>query len=394
MNNILILRTRLRTGFITGMASLIFAAMLSSCGQSTDDSISTTPKSLSNPVPVLVGKWITENDGSVMLDPQTSGLAVQGNLLLSLSDGSAHETQQRRIHTLDPSTATLAPKPNEMSMARRVRNSCFAQYLLNKPDLEALVVDPDDESVFYIVTEDATRTGAMSTRCQKQFQNTGSTDYPTLLVRVKQTSDATAVMTHVRPIQYAAEAEIGNFPNDGIEGLAITQDKTLYLGLEKDKEGKARVFSIELSNDFWQQSDFAKVAEPSIQMPPYFGGNHPINGLTWVASKQDAHPGYLLAAARNDNEIWVLDLSSQKPAKQILVSFAAPTNDEAECGETEIMDNASIEGLAVIGDTLYMVNDPWKRNYLKNVQCAANKSRYEAMAPLLFSMPMKADWFE
>ena len=57
------------------------------------------------------------------------------------------------------------------------------------------------------------------------------------------------------------------------------------------------------------------------------------------------------------------------------------------------MDNASIEGLTVLDDTLYLVNDPWKENYLKNIQCDSNKARYEAMAPLLFSLPLDPAWF-
>ena len=58
------------------------------------------------------------------------------------------------------------------------------------------------------------------------------------------------------------------------------------------------------------------------------------------------------------------------------------------------MDNASIEGLAVIGDTLWLVNDPWKVNYMKNLQCEANRARYEGMAPLLFNMPIDDAWFK
>jgi len=30
---------------------------------------------------------------------------------------------------------------------------------------------------------------------------------------------------------------------------------------------------------------------------------------------------------------------------------------------------------------------------MKNLQCEANRSRYEGMAPLLFSMPLDASWF-
>jgi len=76
------------------------------------------------------------------------------------------------------------------------------------------------------------------------------------------------------------------------------------------------------------------------------------------------------------------------------MDFMAPADADMEnCAATERMDNASIEGVAVINDTVWMINDPWKVNYLKNIQCPVNRKRYEAMAPLLFSTPVQADWF-
>ena len=85
-------------------------------------------------------------------------------------------------------------------MASRVRRSCFSQYLADEPDLEALVADPEQPNVFYTVTEDATRTGALSDRCQQRYEATGSTDYPTLLVRIEKHDSGNATMTHVRPL--------------------------------------------------------------------------------------------------------------------------------------------------------------------------------------------------
>ena len=366
---------------------LLVAALLG-CEQQTSDASETDDNALSNRVPVLVGKWIKESDGSIMLDPQTSGLAHWRGKLVSLSDGSAHESQRRRIHIINPLLATLEPKPAPMKMSSRVRRGCFASYLSSSPDLEAMVVDPEDDTVFYLVTEDATRHGVLSPKCQTKYAQTGSTDYPTVLLRVVRDESGTATITHARPLRFANEFAVGNFPNDGIEGLAISEDKTLYLGLEKDKQGNARIFSLELTDTFWQTTEFADVQDPKLMMPRYLEGNHPINGLTYLAGK-------LIAAARNDNEIWIIDVAGKKPAKQIQFDFAASIEDEfaEQCGATEIMDNSSIEGLAVIGNTLWIVNDPWKRNYLKNIKCEANAERYQAMAPLLFSVPIDQAWF-
>lgn len=342
--------------------------------------------------PVLAGKWILEADGSVMLDPQTSGLTHRNGMLYSISDGSALQSQRLQIHEINPVTATLSAKADAMSMAGRVRRSCFAQYLSDEPDLEALVADPVQPGVFYTVTEDATRSGALSDSCQQRYESTGSTDYPTLLVRIESESDGRYSMTHVRPLQFPHEFAVGDFPNDGIEGMALSPDGILYLGLERDIAGNPRIFSVKLDDAFWEETDFAKVDDPNLAVPSFASGRHPINGLEYYSTANGQ--GFLLAAARNDNELWVIDTTKALPTKKISLQFSAPSGDPVNCAEQEIMDNASIEGLAVIGDTLWLINDPWKVNYMKNLQCEANRARYEGMAPLLFSMPLDSDWFK
>ncbi|MDC8832281.1 hypothetical protein [Alteromonas gilva] len=374
------------------LIGLVATGLITACSENKTP-IQTVPETADIPQEsLLTGQWIMEAEGGVMLDPQTSGLTHYNGLLYSISDASAMASQQRRLHAIDPVTATLAPKPDEMNMASRVRRSCFSQYLNDEPDLEALVADHSEPGVFYTVTEDATRTGALSDRCQQRFEATGSTDYPTLLVRIEQHSDGSATMTHVRPLQFDLEFAVGDFPNDGIEGMALAPDGTLYLALERDDAGNPRIFSVALNDDFWQQTDFAMVTEPALDVPTFNSGRHPINGLEFYLP-EGAVSGFLFAAARNDNELWIIDAAGKLPTKKIALQFSAPSGDPQNCAATEIMDNASIEGLAVIGDTLWMVNDPWKENYMKNLQCPANESRYKGMAPLLFSMPLDTAWF-
>lgn len=370
------------------LAFFAITTLLLGCDKNNSPSATLIPET-TNDTLVLVGKWIKESDGTVMIDPQTSGLAHWRGQLITLSDGSAHPSQRRRIHTINPSNATLTPNAQVMKMSSRVRRSCFASYLSDQPDLEALVVDPENDKVFYAVTEDATRTGVLSPRCQTQYEKTGSTDYPTVLLRIQRDDSGDTTITHVRPLRFATSFGVGNFPNDGIEGLAISPDMILFLGLEKDKRGHARIFQVALNDAFWQSSDFADVEDPKLYMPPHIEGNHPINGLTYVKGK-------LIAAARNDNEIWIIDVEGSAPAKRVKFDFAAMVEESGitTCGETEIMDNASIEGVAVINNTLWMINDPWKRNYLKNIKCEANAANYEAMAPLLFSTPLDEAWFD
>ena len=342
---------------------------------------------------VIKGKWLKEQNGDVMLDPQTSGLTFWRNQLLTLSDGSAHVSQRLQLHPIIAEQALLGNDSLPMLLSDEVAQSCFAEYLKEAPDLEALTVDPDDDTSFYVVTEDATRTGSMSQECQIKYADTGSTKYPTLLVHLVLQADNTLLMAHVKPLHFDPSFTVGNAPNDGIEGLAMGADRTLYLGLEKDANGHARIFSVKLSPDFWEQPGFAKVVDPKLQVPVFESGNHPINGMDFYAGK--GLPGFIFAAARNDNELWIIDLSKKRKTVRKTMQFLAPTeriNDK--CAEWEVMDNASIEGVAVANDILWMINDPWKSHYMDNVVCETNRAKYERMAPLLFSVPIDASWFE
>jgi hypothetical protein len=348
------------------------------------------PSATTSSVLTSVGRWISTDTSDVMQDPQTSGLIEINGQLVTIADGSAAFEQQRKLHFIDKDTATLTTSSNAFKLATRVRRSCFSDYLTNAPDLEALASDPGNADVIYTVTEDATRTGTLSTRCEKKYQDTGSTDYPTLLVRLERDEDNTVTMTHVRPLQFPTEFEVGNFPNDGIEGMAMAKDGTLYLGLEKDKAGQPRIFSLNIADDFWQSADFAVVDEPDLSLPMFETGSHPINGLA-LYNAADSSNRFLLAAARNDNEVWVIDVAGKIETKRISMQFNVSADNE--CGEY-VMDNASIEGLVVVEDTLWLINDPWKVNYLKNIKCEAETPRYEAMAPLLFSVPLNDAWFQ
>ncbi|WP_026376819.1 hypothetical protein [Aestuariibacter salexigens] len=382
-------------------ALFLIGFVLSACSDAPDVNEPSQPE---NPQYTLQGQWIVDADGEVMLDPQTSGLIFWRNTLMSVSDGSAVEQQRLRLHQISPpaqgaQVAKLLPDSGPMRIASGVRRSCFGPYLRDEPDFEALVVDPDDDSVFILVTEDATRTGALTTRCQKRFQNTGSTDYPTLLVRVKRNREGVLTMTHVRPLQFAAEMEVGDFPNDGIEGMTfaingsdkLSTSRTLYLGLEKDAHGQPRIFSVDIDADFWDSSDFVQVQAPELHTPVFEQGNHPINGLSaYYHAPTQVH--YLVAAARNDNQLWFIDAAGVQPTIFVDLAFEAPTLSE-QCPAFELMDNASLEGIAIDKQRIWLINDPWKRNYEKNIACASNEQRYKAMAPLLFWLDINPAWF-
>ena len=385
------------------VASLIVTFCVA-CSQETGASgnltsnVNPEAKPAVEPTPVgLVGTWILDLDGDVMLNPQTSGLKHHKGFLYSISDASAHETQIQRLHQISMSDSRVVNKHAIKGYSEAVRNSCFFTYISNKPDYEALVPLPDKDDTWVFVTEDASRNEQLSEACQQQYAETGSTFYPTLLVRLEMNGDSMEV-THVRPIQFPSSAEVGDFPNDGIEGLSVTRDNRLLFGLEKDSNKQPRVFELKLEQEFWQQQGFAKVQDSELLLPTFEQGNHPINGMD-VFYPSPESPGYLLAAARNDNELWVVDLAKQKATKRIKFDFYAPSdtsqnNAASQCEDTHLMNNSSIEGLAVVNNELWMVNDPWKANYHKNIVCSADEHKYQKMAPLLFKTKIDDAWFE
>jgi hypothetical protein len=339
------------------------------------------------------GHWVTESNGQSMFNPQTSALVKWRGGLLTLSDRSADPSQRLKLRKIQTQNSILTGPDMAMVLSAQLQTSCFAEYVSNNPDLEALAVDPDDDKVFYIVTEDGSYAAPMPQACQQQYANSGSTSYPSLLIRLELQTDNTVAMTHVRPIQFDESMQIGDFPNDGIEALAFGQRRTLYLGLEKDSNKQARVFSLQMDSDFWQSTDFAMVTESVAKLPTFDSGNHPINGMDYYQSEDNRE--FLLLAARNDESLWVVDLSGKKEARIIGFNFFAEIKQNTpECESYELMKNASIEGVAVVDDTLWLINDPWKAVYTTNIQCPQNEQNYRGYSPLLFKLPISQEWFQ
>ena len=339
------------------------------------------------------GHWIMEQNGQVMRNPQSSGLVKWRDGLMTLSDRSADPEQRLRLRTISKENALLGATDFPMVLSEELQNSCFAAYITDNPDLEALTVDPEDDRVFYVVTEDASYADPMSEACQQKYLDSGSTNYPTLLVRLELQTNNIVLITHIRPIQFTASMQIGDFPNDGVEALAFGQERTLYLGIEKDSNKQARIFSLQMNNDFWQSDEYAAVQKFALKLPTFESGNHPINGMDYYQTPDNRE--FLLVAARNDEALWVVDLSGQKETVILPVDFFAEIQTNSKgCENYEEMDNASIEGVAVVDDTLWLINDPWKAVYLNNVKCPQNRENYQMFAPLLFSLPIQSKWFD
>ena len=344
----------------------------------------------------LSGDWILEPDGSSMLDPQTSGLTFHQGQLYSISDGSAHESQIQRLHKIDPQTGAIIGRVGPIQLSPALETSCFVSYLSGRPDYEAIVSIPNEENAWLLVTEDATRSGEFSEACQKRFANTGSTKYPTLLVKIEAIQQGLFI-TGIRALQFSPDHQLGDFPNDGIEGMSISKSGKVLIGLEKDKNTQARIFEVSYTPELFTILDeFVSVNDSGLLLPKFTAGNHPINGMD-VYYPHNGSQGYLIAAARNDDELWILDLNKQKATKVVKVNFSVncrdANNNDLVISQHKIA-NTALEGVAVKGEKLYLINDPWKKVYTANSTCSKDQVYYERMSPMLFSLDIEPAWFQ
>lgn len=344
----------------------------------------------------LSGQWLTDLHGQSLVDPQSSGLTWRHGELIHLGDNSAALPMRNVLLKVNPATGQLTAAPLKLTVAASLSNGCFGELLAGYPDWESLTWDRQDDTTLITVTEDSS-SYQLSPECARRYAETHSTPYPTLLVKIKTDKALSAAeVVAVRPVQFPKLANVGSFSNDGIEGLAIDNNSNLYLALEKNLANAPMIFSTPYTADFWDNEEFVKVTDRGFKLPVPDAANHPINGLDYLPHPDNNHPGYLLAAARNDDQLWVIDISQQQaPFVQSLHFYApaAPVVSDNKCPAYETLINTSIEGVAVVGRQVFLVNDPWKSQYLKNINCPASAARFKQFSPLLFQLNIDPRWF-
>ena len=341
----------------------------------------------------VAGIWITDLEGQTIADPQSSGFTYRHNELLHLGDNSAAEPMRNKLLRINPKTAQLNAAPVPITVAETVLKGCFGDLFASYPDFESLTWDRVNDTVLISVTEDSSFV-SLTPECQARYANTYSTDFPTLLVKI-QTDKllSRAEITAVRPVQFPESAAVGNAPNDGIEGLAFDDAGNLYLALEQNSANAPMIFKTAYNDAFWQQDSFVQVQDTGFVLPVPDSKDHPINGLDYVPAKKTGHPGYLVAAARNDDQLWIIDISQQQAPFVAQLAYYAPTPEDSNCPAFEFMVQTAIEGVAVHGDRVYLVNDAWKKHYPDNITCPANANNFKQFSPLLFSLPVNPLWF-
>lgn len=341
----------------------------------------------------VAGKWITDLQGQTLNDPQSSGFTWRHDEIIHLGDNSAAVEMRNKLLRINPQTATLNAPPLPITVAADVLNGCFGELFSKYPDFEALTWDRQDDTVLITVTEDSSFV-SLSAECKTRYGKTHSTDYPTLLVKIE--TDKTlshAEITAVRPVQFPESAKVGNFPNDGIEGLAFDNAGNLYLGLEQNAANAPMIFKTPHDNSFWQQDGYVTVQDTGFVLPVPDNKDHPINDLDYLPSPKTGHPGYLVAVARNDDQLWILDISQQQTPFVQQMAYYAPTPAASSCPAYEKMVQTAVEGVAVHGNMLYLVNDAWKKHYPDNIQCPDNAAHFNKFAPLMFTTPVNPAWF-
>ena len=103
------------------------------------------------------------------------------------------------------------------------------------------------------------------------------------------------------------------------------------VALEQDIVNKPRLFKTRLTQDFWLRDNFVKVIDANLTLPVLDDNDHPINGIEFLPSPILGHPGYLVAVARNDDELWVFDLTNRIPPFVQKLSFYVSTDDSGLC---------------------------------------------------------------
>ena len=347
----------------------------------------------------VLGKWLTEANGEWMQDPQTSGLSYVDGKLYSISDASAKDHQIKRLHVIDPKTAMVTQKLGPIVLSPKIiQTSCFAAYLDTLPDYEALKAIPNKTNQWLIVTEDGTRGEKIEGKCFDKFTQNNFTHYPALLVKIELV-DATLMLTGVRAIEFDPDDNMDkrglgkNIENDGIEGLAFTRDAKLLLGVEQDANNHARVFEIAYTDELFDTVDtFIKATDSKLKLPIHMAHINPINGMD-VYYPDNHSDGYLIAAARNNDQLWIIDLGKKHPPIVVDVDFYAPSDPMCQGPAVHKIRNTALEGIAVNGNTLFLINDPWRPPYVNNATCLLDKPKYEGFTPLIFELPINAAWF-
>ena len=347
------------------------------------------------------GNWVIEKDGSFMQDPQTSGLTYLDGYLYSVSDASAKPHQVRQLHKMSADSGRIIEKIGPIQLAQNIaENSCFARYLEDKPDYEGLVGLPNSQTEWLMVTEDASRGDLISAECLAKYSDANFTFYPSLIVKLELIND-TIMLTGVRVLKFDAKDKVdkrlrGNsdIENDGLEGITITRQGDILLGLEKDANNKPRVFRLGYNETLFDPIDsFVEVEDSGLIFPDFMSYQNPINGID-VYYPNSQSTGFLITAARNANQLWILDLAKEKLPIIVDLNLYAPSDTSKGCAAKHKIRNTALEGVAVNNNTLYLVNDPWKKEYLNNIVCEQDRARYEGMSPLIFSLPIDPSWFK
>jgi hypothetical protein len=322
----------------------------------------------------LRGKWVLDSDGKAIPPSsfrrglQPSALAWRRGELWSLGDQRSQ--YPGHLFRIDPRSGRLLGQPLRLRLPARKdgENPQFEIYRgIPNSDFEGLAPHPDDLNTFFAITEDKVP----------------------WVVEIRLTDKGKSLAAGI--VQLSQIRLPGNprpwrdDSNFRMEGLAVSDDaRTLYLAFERADDDLPRIYSAPLS--------IARAGKPfQLQaVPVRFAALPPrgdkararlnINDIQFI--RRGKRP-FLLAVARDQERLLVIDIQAGKVSRTIDLDFRDPD------GQAILW--VSPEGLAfdAAADRLWVINDPdsVRGNYRRRDQPEAT-GLYAEFAPLLFEMKL------
>ena len=327
---------------------------------------------------VLKGKWVLDAQGrgvgpdSFRRGLQSSGLMFRGGELWSVGDQRSQ--YPGHVFRIDPDTGRLIGSPLELRLPapRDGENRHFGTYRgIPNSDFEGLTAHPRDARRLFAVTEDKVPWIA-----EIEVSEHKPSSPPRLSIRS---------LTEIRfPAGLEPWRGDSNFRS---EGIAISDDaRTAWIAFERASDELPRILELPLESVGKAPSltpeelsvPFAALPRRSDKAQARLN----LNDLQFLRWKRKA---YLLAVARDQERLLVIDLESREVKRRVDLELRDPAGRRIYW--------VSPEGLAfdAARDKLWIINDPdsVRGNYRARASEAAS-GRFAEYAPLLFETELSA----
>ena len=349
----------------------VLLALLRTAGVASDETLPTTLE--------IRGRWILDTEGKPVAPEsfrrglQPSGLVWRNGVLSSIGDQRSQFPG--RLFRIDPTSARLVgtPGPLTVTPAQIASSRHFAGFAeLPNPDFEGITLHPGRSGTLFAVTEDKLP----------------------WIAELRSTEGRTGRPPHALAVSVVNLTEL-RFPagltpwrgktNFRIEGIAVSDDasddtRTVYLAYERAADDLPRILTTSLAATRSGKTtrleilpiDFASLPRRSDKKRALLN----INDIQFL--RHEGAP-YLIAVARDQERLLLIDLEARKVARRIDLELRDPRGRAVHW--------VSPEGLAFDekSDRLWIVNDPDSvRGNYKLLGEESASGHFASYAPLLF----------